>query len=226
MNRSIAALTLFSALCCHMATAHAAPRITIGPHPNLSLTGPTTLDVFYDISTGGGLMQGQTLYIAVADEGNGGGGSADAGEPKIIGIDTVTGTNWEDHINPPPYTKQLNNQLWTSIQTSTDISTYVAATGKAFSVTIDPNGASANSVWGLRVFIMAPYYGGPYPSIWNLPMRPYEFPFEFGDPIQFGTTPSGSFQYIPEPSAVVPATFALISLAAAAWRKRRKVDQR
>jgi hypothetical protein len=217
MNRSLVAPILFGALLCFAPTAFAAPRITIGPHPNLSLTGLTTLDIFYDTSTGGGTMQGEDLVISIADEGNGAAGPANPGEPKIVSIDSVTGTNWPSNVNVAPLA--MTDQFWGLTQ-----GPYypgVSASGKAFSITIDPNGAAPSSIWALRIFPMVPGFFGPFDSNWSNSTNA-GVPFQTGDPIQFGTRPSGSFQYVPEPSSVALAALGFAGLSVTAWRKRRQ----
>jgi hypothetical protein len=204
----------------------AAPAITVGDYPlhvlpNTNPTQTDTIDINYDAISGGGPMQGQTLYISVADEGNGGLSNADPGEPFIQNVDAVTGTVWAANNTGPTYS-QVNDQLW-SVDITTSTGT-VNATGKVFSVTINRNGASNGSIWGLRVFVGVPDLAGPYSSNWSNGAN-IGVPFTTQDTATGwqGVTgvPDGSFQYIPEPSSVVLGLFAAAGFGAVVIRKRR-----
>jgi hypothetical protein len=219
MRKSIAALTL-AAVAAFTSVAQAVPAITVGDYQlhQLPVTSLTQTDVFsinYDPVSGGGHMSGQTLYISVADEGNGGLGTADPGEPFISNVDVLTGTVWASNNSGPNYT-MVNNQVWSAdIATSTD--TTVSATGLAVTVTVNRNGAPAGSIWGLRVFIGVPALQGPYSSVWNIGLT-VGFPFATQDtPSGWnGVTgvPDGSFQYVPEPSSIVLGLFGAAGLGA------------
>jgi hypothetical protein len=60
MNRQI--LVSLALLLAQAVAAYAVPRITVGPHPNLPLTGLATLEIFSATFPGGGRMDSQTLY--------------------------------------------------------------------------------------------------------------------------------------------------------------------
>jgi hypothetical protein len=210
MNRNIAATILFAAMSLMTPALHAAPSIVVG-HLYLPTTGVTTFYVPYDPSSGGGLMQGQTLYVSIADEGNGQADPADYGEPKIVSIDTVTGTNWQFHVAPPTVSYSTD-QFWL-IDQVTNTGT-VSASGLAFSITIDPNGATVGSAFSLRaVSVDLPNLGGPYFSEW------------FASPPTAFEGSNGTVEgvLVPEPSSIALAAFALIALTAAACRKRRNI---
>jgi hypothetical protein len=224
MRKSIPALTL-AAVAAFASVAQALPAITVGDYqlhqlPVSSLTQTDVLSINYDPFSGGGNMQYEQLYISVADEGNGGLGTADPGEPFISNVDVLTGTVWASNNSGPNYT-MVNNQVWSAfVSTSTG---QVSATGKAFTITIDRNGAPAGSIWGLRVFIGVPALDGPYSSNWS-PNGNVVIPFATQDtPSGWqGVTgvPDGSFQYVPEPSSIVLGLFAAAGLGAVAIRRR------
>src|SRR5207244_4308881 len=78
-------------------------------HVNLFQTD--TLNIFYDLVSGGGPLQGQTIYLSIAGEGGGIAGSvAPFGQPKIVSVDGRTGTNWAANSSGFTYVP-LNDQL-------------------------------------------------------------------------------------------------------------------
>ena len=212
MHRSV---TLsFAILVSLVAVAQAAPAITVGAASTHQITATSsgqvnTIDINYDaVLSGGGNMEGQTMYISIADEGNGGVGPADAGEPKIVSVDGLTGTVWAANNTGFTYVALLEQVGQYDITTATGT---VSATGKAFSITIDRNGAATGSSWPLRVFITVPGFGGPYSSNWSQ-----------GASIGvFFTGSNGAFQYVPEPSSMVLGLFAAAGLGVVALRRRR-----
>jgi hypothetical protein len=222
MRRHIAAFT-FAILLFASRESLATPAITVGDFPahllpNTSPNQIDSIDVNYDPVSGGGPMQGQTLYVSLADEGNGGLGNADPGEPFISNIDAVTGTVWAANNTGPTYS-QVNDQLW-SVDITTSTGT-VNATGKAFTISINRNGA--NGIFGLRVFVGVPDLAGPYSSNWSNGANIGVSFATQDDPDGWnGVTgvADGSIYYSPEPSSVTLAVLALIGLVVA--RRRRK----
>lgn len=220
----------FAILLTMAAVAMAAPAITVGPHPlpNVTPTQTDTIDVNYDTAlSGGGTISGQTIYISIVDEGNGGGGSADAGEPKIVSVDGVTGTVWSGNNTGFTYVV-INDQVGQYDITVSGAN--VSAAGKLFSIVIDRNGASNNTTWGLRVFVSVPGLGGPYSSNWSLTGGAIGSPFDSSDPFTGpfvvsdppgSAVRSGSFTYAPEPSSIVLGLFAAAGLGVVAIRRRR-----
>jgi hypothetical protein len=209
-----------------VAVAHAAPAITVGdshPLPAISANQTDTIDINYDSISGGGPMQGETIYISVAQEGAADGSDfVGAGQPLITGVDGLTGTVWGSNNagNPPP--APVNNQVWSfSLTTGSGTNN---ATGKLLTVTIDRNGAAAFQSWGLRVFIGVPALGGPYSSAWDNGTS-LGVPFATQDNMSGwqGVTgvPDGAFSYVPEPSSIVLGLFAAAGLGAVAIRRRR-----
>jgi hypothetical protein len=201
----------FAILLTMAAVAMAAPAITVGSHP-LPNTGPAqtdSIDINYDtlLSGGGGGLQGQTLYISIADEGNGGLGNADPGEPKIVSVDSSTGTVWAGNVNGPSYAA-INDQVTSADQTT--VTGTVSATGKVFTIVIARNGAANGSSWALRVFIGVPDLSGPYNSNWSGTSGTVDFQGS-----------NGTFSYAPEPSSIVLGLFAAAGLGAVAIRRRR-----
>jgi len=211
------------------AIALAVPAITVGDShilPNTSAGQIDTIDINYDAITGGGPMQGQTIYVSIADEGNGGLGSADAGEPFISAIDALTGTVWAANNTgaTPAEINPGNNQAWSySVTTSSGT---VNATGKLLSISINRNGAANGSTWGLRVFVGVPDLAGPggADSAWDNGSS-LGVPFTTQDTATGwnGVTnrPDGAFQYVPEPSSIVLGLFGAAGLGAVVLRKRR-----
>jgi hypothetical protein len=207
--------------------ALAVPAITVGdshPLPNTSANQTNTIDIFYDSVSGGGPMQGQTIYISVADENDGGLGTVTAGEPFISAVDALTGTVWASNNagNPAP-APVTDNQVWSyALTTGTGTND---ATGKLLTVTINRNGAPAGSTWGLRVFIGVPGLGGPYSSAWdNQAQLGVAFTTQDNASGWNGVTgvPDGAFSYlIPEPSSIVLGLFAAAGLGAVVIRRRR-----
>ena len=169
-------------------------------------------------------MQGEGILVSIADEGNGGdiGGVPDPGEPIIVNVDIFTGTNWESSLTSGPSFFAVNEQVW-----QTDISTPVGtvnATGKAFSITIDRNGAPAGSIWGLRVFVAVPGLAGPYDSTWTTGTGYVPFATRDDADGWQGVTgvPDGAFQYVPEPSSITLAGVGLLGMMACAFRCRKR----
>jgi hypothetical protein len=203
--------------------AMSAPAITVGNANNITATSANqinTIQINYDAFNGGGTMSGQTLYVSVGDEGNGGDDPADAGEPFITAIDGLTGTPWASN-NTGGSISQVVQQMWSFDVTSA--TGEVAATGLALSVTINRNGAPVGVPIGLRVFVGVPDLAGPYASNWsNSQSVGVAFLTQDNASGLNGVTgvADGSFTYVPEPSSVVLGLMAAAGLAVVAIRRR------
>jgi hypothetical protein len=208
-------------------TSHATPAITIGDAPshqlaNINPLQTNSIDVFYDTSFGGGLIDHETIYISIADEGNGNADLADPGEPKIVSADGVTGTVWAGNNTGFTYTSYGDQVGQYDLTTSFGS---VNATGKLFTVMINRNNAPAGSIWGLRVFVAVPSLAGPYFSNWDSGQN-ITIPFSTQDDADGwnGVTgvPDGAFRYVPEPSSITLTGVGLLGMMACAFRCRKR----
>jgi hypothetical protein len=188
------------------ATLRAAPTIIVGNHVSVAEAASVTIDVFVTgIGPGADSIGGLDLWVGIASQSF----VAPPGEPKINGVDVVTGTIFAGNsaFDAPGQVLGAFDQVW-EIQNVT-VSGAITTDGKLFTIDINTLGVSCG-IWSLSVFGVDPA-DGPFDSNYsNAQVLSQVF---LGQNGTFG-------ELCPEPSSFVMALIAIGSLGAAVVRRR------
>lgn len=206
MKHILAALVLAITL---GTNALAVPTIVVGSHPNF-LVGESAwaLDLFVSgLGPGADAIVSLDLFVSIGSEQI----AAPPGEPKIAGVDVVTGTIFSvpvnNSANPAPGQELVSSdQVWEMANITA--SGELTQNGKIATIYINSNGVNDYTIWDLRVFNVLGEFNSSFGNSQVLQQN-----FEGSN---------GTLASVPEPGGLMLAALGVVT--AASYRRIRRAS--